>query len=91
MRYDGGLDISAGKVRWARNRAACTSTAAASMLRAASNSSVTEVKPRLLVELMVFSPAMVENCFSSGRATELAMVSGEAPGSTAVTWITGVL
>ncbi len=26
-------------------------------------------------------PAMVENCFSSGIATELAMVSGLAPGS----------
>ena len=32
---------------------------------------------------------MVENCFSSGVATEEAMVSGLAPGSTAETWIVG--
>ena len=34
---------------------------------------------------------MVENCFSSGSATELAIVSGEAPGRNAVTWMIGVL
>ena len=34
-------------------------------------------------------PAMVENCFSKGVATEEAMVSGLAPGREALTWIVG--
>ena len=38
---------------------------------------------------MLSSPAIVENCFSSGVATEDAIVSGEAPGSDAETWIVG--
>ena len=83
--------MSAGSVRCARNRAACTSTAAASMLRLLSNSSVIALRPRVLVELIVARPAMVENCFSSGSATELAIVSGLAPGRSAVTCTTGVL
>ena len=91
MRYDGGVVISAGSERCARNSAACTSTAAASMSRSVSNSSVTVLEPIVLVELMTFRPAMVANCFSSGSATELAIVSGLAPGRTADTLITGVL
>ena len=50
-----------------------------------------EVFPSELTEEMVCSPAMVENCFSSGSATEDAMVSGEAPGSEACTLMMGVL
>ena len=34
-------------------------------------------------------PAIVENCFSSSVATAEAMVSGLAPGSSAVTWMVG--
>ena len=60
------------------------------MSRSWSNSSVIEVLPSVLVELMMSRPAMVENCFSSGSATEDAMVSGLAPGSAAVTLMTGV-
>ena len=41
--------------------------------------------PSALVEVMESRPAMVENCFSSGVATEEAMVSGLAPGRLAVT------
>ena len=37
--------------------------------------------PCVLVELMESTPAIVENCFSSGVATEAAIVSGLAPGS----------
>ena len=37
----------------------------------------------------VVEPAIVENCFSSGVATAEAMVSGLAPGKTAVTEIVG--
>ena len=41
-------------------------------------------------ELMTSTSEIVANCFSSGVATEEAMFSGLAPGSTAVTWIVGV-
>ena len=82
--------MSVGRARCARNSAACTSTAAASILRPSSNSSVSEVLPSVLVELMVLSPGTVSNCLSSGRATELAMVSGLAPAKCAETLITGV-
>jgi len=82
--------MSCGSERCARSSAACTSTAAASTLRSSSNSKVSEVLPSVLVELIVASPGMVENCFSSCSATEVAMVSGLAPGSAAVTLITGV-
>ncbi len=61
------------------------------MSRSGLNSSVIEVLPRVLVELIMDSPAMVENCFSSGVATEAAMISGLAPGSEAVTLMIGVL
>ena len=39
----------------------------------------------VLTEFIVSMPAIVENSRSSGVATEAAMVSGFAPGSTAVT------
>ena len=42
------------------------------------------------MELIRFKPGMVWNCFSSGKATEVAMVSGLAPGRLAETLITGV-
>ena len=48
------------------------------------------VLPSVLDELMTLSPGMVWNCFSSGKATEVAMVSGLAPGNEAETLITGV-
>ena len=35
------------------------------------------------------TPAMMENCFSSGVATAEAIVSGLAPGRLAETWIVG--
>ena len=91
LRYDGGCVMSCGSCRCARSSAACTSTAAASMLRPSSNSSVIDVLPSVLVELMTLRPGMVWNCFSSCSATEVAMVSGLAPGSVADTLITGVL
>ena len=48
-----------------------------------------EVLPRELEEFIESMPAIVENCFSSGVATEAAIVSGLAPGRLAVTWIVG--
>ena len=65
--------------------AACMSWAAASMFRLRSNWTVMTVVACELVELMLSTPAMVENSRSSGVATEDAMVSGFAPGSDATT------
>ena len=67
----------------------CTSMAAPSMLRFRSNSSVIWVAPSELIEVIDSMPAMVENWFSSGVATEAAMVSGLAPGRLAVTCSVG--
>jgi len=69
--------------------AACTSWAAASMFRSSVNWRVIEVLPCVLDEVIASMPAMVENCFSSGVATEAAMVSGLAPGRLALTEIVG--
>ncbi len=49
-----------------------------------------EVRPNELLEVMAFTPAMVENCFSNGSATERAMVSGLAPLRLALTLMVGV-
>jgi hypothetical protein len=45
--------------------------------------------PWALVEVIESSPEIVENCPSSGVATEAAMVSGDAPGNWAVTEMVG--
>ena len=83
--YDGGVGICGGSCRWVLAIIACTSWAAASMLRLKSNCSVMFVLPSVLVELSEFRPAMLENCFSSGSATDEATVSGLAPGRLAET------
>src|SRR5579875_1745101 len=80
----GGVGMLGGRSRAAWVMAACTSTAAPSRLRLRSNSKVISVEPWELVELMELRPAMRENWFSSGVATEEAMVSGLAPGRLAV-------
>ncbi len=87
--YDGGVGMPGGIWGWAAAMAACTSWAAASMLRSRVNWIVIWVLPSALVEVIESMPAMVENCFSSGVATAEAMVSGLAPGSDAVTWMVG--
>ena len=68
---------------------ACTSWAAASMLRLRSNCRMTCVAPKEFIEFIDDKPAMVENCRSSGVATAEAMVSGLAPGKLAVTRMVG--
>jgi hypothetical protein len=45
--------------------------------------------PWKLVEVITSRPAMVENCFSSGVATDAAMVVGLAPGTDALTEMVG--
>ena len=69
--------------------AACTSRAAASILRLRSNCSVMLVEPRVLDEVISVTPAMRPNWRSSGVATEEAMVSGLAPGRLALTEMVG--
>jgi len=68
---------------------ACTSWAAASMLRSRLNWIVICVSPSALDDVIESMPAIVVNCFSSGVATAEAIVSGLAPGSEAETWIVG--
>lgn len=59
------------------------------MSRLRLNWSVICVFPSPLAELIESSPAIVENCRSSGVATAEAIVSGLAPGRLAVTRIVG--
>ena len=59
------------------------------MFRLSTNWSEIDVPPWVLVDVMVSTPGMVENCFSSGVATAEAMVSGLAPGRLALTEIEG--
>src|ERR1035438_7872774 len=69
--------------------AACTSRAAASILRSRSNWRVMLVDPKELEEVISVTPAMRPNCRSRGVATDEAMVSGLAPGRFADTWMVG--
>ena len=59
------------------------------MLRSSENCSVIVVMPSVDADVIESTPAIVENCFSSGVATAEAIVSGLAPGSCACTWIVG--
>jgi hypothetical protein len=85
----GGVVISGGRRRSATLRADCTSRAAASMSRSRSNWRVIDAVSWLDVEVIAEMPGMVENCRSSGSATEEAIDSGLAPGSVAFTWMVG--
>ncbi len=53
------------------------------------NCRVIDVPPWVLEDVIASSPAIVENCFSSGVATAAAIVSGFAPGSPAPTLMVG--
>src|SRR5947199_10422341 len=86
--YEGGT-IPVGSCRSVLEIAAWMSWAAASMLRSSVNWSVMLVLPRLDVDVIWSTPAMVENCFSSGVATADAIVSGLAPGRLAFTVMVG--
>ena len=89
LRNDGGLGSPGGSLRCAAAMADWTSCAAASMSRSSENCRVMLVAPCELVELSESSPAIVENCPSSGVATVAAMVSGDAPGRLAETEMVG--
>src|SRR5205807_9363721 len=85
----GGVGICGGSCPPAAVIAACMSRAAPSRLRLRLNWTVMFVDPSELVDVIESMPAMVENCFSSGVATEDAIVSGLAPGRDALTRIVG--
>ena len=89
LRNDGGVGIAGGRSLAVAAIAELTSWAAASMSRSRLNWIVIEVAPCPLIEFIESMPAIVENCFSSTVATADAIVSGAAPGSSAVTWIVG--
>jgi len=81
--------MSRGRRRCTAAMADCTSCAAASMLRSRLNCSVIEVPPSVLTDVIESMPAMLENCCSSGVATDAAIVSGLAPGRLAETEMVG--
>src|SRR6267142_4350341 len=89
FRYDGGLVMVGGRSRAVRAIIACTSCAAASTFLLKVNCRVICVRPRVLVELIESRPAIVEKFFSSGVATEEAMVSALAPDKLALTVMVG--
>ena len=89
LRYLGLLGRIAGRSARAALIAAWTSRAAPSMSRLSSNCKVTLVDPSVLLEVISVTPAMRVNWRSSGAATEVAMVSGLAPGRFAETLIVG--
>jgi hypothetical protein len=89
LRCVGGVGIDDGSERAAAAIADCTSCAAASMLRSSVNWIVIDVLPDVDCDVIESTPAIVENCFSSGVATADAIVSGLAPGRLADTWIVG--
>src|SRR3984957_1868837 len=78
LRYLGFCGRFAGNWLRAALMAACTSRAAASMLRSMSNCSVTDEAPSELDEVIWLTPRVRPNWRSSGVATEEAMVSGLA-------------
>ena len=86
--YDGGM-IPRGSWRSVFEIIACTSWAAASMLRSRLNCRVMLVLPSVEDDVIWSTPAMVVNCFSRGVATAEAIVSGLAPGSEALTETVG--
>src|SRR5262245_14404368 len=86
---EGGVVMPGGNCGAAVAMAACTSWAAASMLRFRANCKVTCVTPRADVEFIESNPAIVENCLSRGVAQAEAIVSGLAPGTLAVTRMVG--
>src|SRR6202161_2295394 len=69
--------------------AACTSLAAASMLRLRSNCSVMLDAPSVLDEVISLTAAMWPSCRSRGVATDEAIISGLAPGNAAETEMVG--
>ncbi len=90
LRYVGFDGRLAGRYVRAALIAACTSRAAALMLRLRSNCSEMLVEPVELFDVISLTPAMCPNCRSSGVATDEAITSGLAPGRLALMLIVGM-
>src|SRR6478672_4369682 len=89
LRYVGFERRVAGRSTREALIAACTSRAAPSMLRDSSNCRLMRALPTWLDEVISLTPEIVPRWRSSGVATLVAMVSGLAPGSWALTEIVG--
>src|SRR3989344_5999517 len=89
LRYVGLLRSVAGRSARAALMAACTSRAAASILRFRSNCRLTRADPLELVEVISLTPAITPSRRSRGVATLVAMVSGLAPARLAETEMAG--
>ncbi len=76
----GGLGRSVGSWPVARWMAACTSVAASGRVLLRSNCRVSDVLACVLALVTSDMPGICMNCFSSGVAMLLAIVSGLAPG-----------
>ena len=85
----GGLGKSIGNFPVARWIAACTSVAASVSDLLRLNCKVKLVFACVLALVMMSSPGICRNCFSSGVAMLFAIVVGFAPGYEQVTLITG--
>src|SRR5205814_5868648 len=83
---DGRFD---GSWRDAAEIAACTSCAAASMLRSRLNCRVMATEPCVLCDVIEATSGIVRNWLSSGDAIADATVCGSAPGSDAETTMVG--
>src|SRR5438552_2415540 len=88
LRYVGLLRRLDGRSTRDALIAACTSRAAESIWRLRSNCSEMRVEPLLLLDVISFTPAITASLRSSGVATLVAIVSGDAPGRLAFTEIT---
>src|ERR1700734_3547527 len=89
LRYVGALGRLVGNCALAALIADRTSLEAASMSRSSANWMVIELELSELVEVNSVTPAIRENCRSSGVVTLAAMVSALAPGRVAATWMVG--
>src|ERR1700737_4824533 len=85
-----GLRVRAdGRSAWDATIAACTSRGGPAISRSRPNVSWMFVLPTLLRDVMSSTSAIAPRCRSRGVATELAITSGLAPGSEALTKIAG--
>ena len=89
LRKLGGAGSSAGRRRRVAVICDCTSRAAPSMLRSRSNCMTMLALPFDERDVISATPGIVANARSSGAATEVAIVSGFAPGNWADTEIVG--
>src|ERR1700674_4123996 len=86
----GGWGRFFGRSANAELMAVWTSTAAESTLRERSNSTLIELDPSELVEVMATTPGRIASARSSGEVTEEAIVSALAPGNVVETEMVGM-